>query len=102
MLLMPPPFDSIESIDIKAYLLAGKNAKITGWHDIEIPLVRQPGGPLAPFEVSSYHYKAQIDHFVDCIKNKKPLGVTGADGQIVVGISDAAYESAKSGRKVNL
>lgn len=97
-----PPFDSIESVNIKAYLLAGKNARITGWHDIEIPLIRQPGGPLAPFEVESYHYKRQIDHFVHCIVNKKSLSVNGQDGQIVVKVSDAAYESAKTGRKIQI
>jgi UDP-N-acetylglucosamine 3-dehydrogenase len=97
-----PPFDSVEPVSIKLYLLKGNKCEFGGWHQLEIPLIRQPGGPMAPNPVQSYPFKRQIDHFVDCIANDKPLGVSGLDGRTVVEISDAIYKSAKSGNKVFL
>ena len=95
-----PPFESVESVNIKIYILKGENCIFGGWHNIEIPIVRQPGGPLTPREVSSYAFKRQIDHFVDCVcKNKKPL-VTGVDGKITIQVIENAYESAKIGKKL--
>jgi predicted dehydrogenase len=47
-------------------------------------------------------YNAEIDHFVDCVrKGKQPL-VSGGDALAVLGILDAMYQSAASGREVTL
>ena len=41
-------------------------------------------------------------HFVDCVRyDKQPL-VTGEDGRAVLEVIFAAYESARTGRKVEL
>jgi hypothetical protein len=41
-------------------------------------------------------------HFVDCVQNdRKPL-VSGEDGRAVLEVIFAAYESARTGRKVLL
>jgi predicted dehydrogenase len=46
--------------------------------------------------------RREVQHFVDCIQNdKKPL-VTGEDGKKAVELCLKAYESARSGREVNL
>ena len=97
-----PPFDSVEALRAKVYLLKGEHCELGGRHEIEIPTVRQPGGPLAPHEVISYPFKAQIDHFIDAIASDEPLEVSGVDGQIVAAVSEAAYESAKTGRRVSV
>jgi len=97
-----PPFESVEAVKIKVYLMEGEHAKITGWHEIEVPVSRMPGGPLAPTPVIGYAYKEQADHFVECcLNNKKPL-VDCYDGLKVVEVSDMAYESARQERKLYL
>jgi len=50
----------------------------------------------------NYGFPQELAHFVDCVQNdKKPL-VTGEDGRAVLEIIFAAYESARTGRKVEL
>ena len=97
-----PPFDSIESLSIKVYLLKGEHCQLGGRHEIEVPVIRQPGGPLAPHEIESYPFKAQIEHFLDCIGGQDSLKVSGADGLIVTEVSMAAYESARTGKRITL
>ena len=97
-----PPFESVEAVDINVYLLKGKNCKFGGWHKIELPIVRQPGGPLAPGIVLTYPFKREIDHFIDCIINNKSMIVTGEDGEITLAVVEAAYESAKLGIRKEL
>jgi predicted dehydrogenase len=41
-------------------------------------------------------------HFVDCVKHDKRPLETGEDGRAVLEIIFAAYESARTGRKVEL
>ena len=95
-----PPFESVEAVKIKVYLQEGEFSMITGWHEIEIPVSRVPGGPLAPVEAVDYAFREQVVHFIDCIQNgKKPI-VNGYDGLKVVEASDAAYTSAKEERKL--
>ena len=53
-------------------------------------------------EAWNYGFHAEMAHFVDCVQNdRKPL-VTGEDGRAVLEVIFAAYESARSGRKVAL
>jgi predicted dehydrogenase len=53
-------------------------------------------------EAWNYGFHAEMAHFVDCVQNdRKPL-VTGEDGRAVLEIIFAAYESARTGRKVLL
>jgi len=61
------------------------------------------GWSFAMFEeIWNYGFPQEMAHFIECIKeDKKPL-VTGEDGKIVLEIIFAAYESAKSGKKVAL
>jgi predicted dehydrogenase len=50
----------------------------------------------------NYGFHQEMEHFVDCVQNdKKPL-VTGEDGRAVLEVIFAAYESARTGRKVAL
>ncbi len=53
---------------------------------------------------SSYKgsYRAEIDHFVDCVKNKRKPLTSGKDALAVLRILDALYKSADSGREVAL
>jgi predicted dehydrogenase len=97
-----PPFESVEAVNIKVYLLEGKGCEFGGWHEMEIPVVRQPGGPLSPREVITYAFKREIDHFVDCIYNDKKIEVSGEDGRIVTQVLAAAYQSSETGKRIHL
>lgn len=50
----------------------------------------------------NYGFHAEMAHFVDCVQNDKPPLVTGEDGRAVLEVVFAAYESARTGRKVAL
>ena len=53
-------------------------------------------------EAWNYGFHAEMAHFVDCVQNdRKPL-VSGEDGRAVLEVIFAAYESARTGRKVGL
>ena len=97
-----PPFDSIESLSIKVYLLKGEHCQLGGRHEIEVPVIRQPGGPLTPYEIESFPFKAQIEHFLDCIGGNASLQVSGDDGLIVTEVSMEPYESARTGQRIML
>jgi predicted dehydrogenase len=43
-----------------------------------------------------------MEHFVDCVLHDRPPLVTGEDGRAVMEIIFAAYESAGTGRRVEL
>jgi predicted dehydrogenase len=43
-----------------------------------------------------------LKHFIDCVREDKTPLVTGEDGRAVLEIMNAAYESARTGRKVML
>jgi predicted dehydrogenase len=50
----------------------------------------------------NYGFHQEMAHFVDCVQNNKPPEVTGEDGRAVLEAIFAAYESAATGRKVEL
>ena len=50
----------------------------------------------------NYGFPQEMEHFVDCVKNDKQPQVTGEDGRAVLEVIFAAYESARTGRKVEL
>ena len=50
----------------------------------------------------NYGFPQEMAHFVDCVQNDKPPAVTGEDGRAVLEVIFAAYESARTGRKVEL
>ena len=50
----------------------------------------------------NYGFPQEMAHFVDCVRNDKPPLVTGEDGRMVLEVIFAAYESARTGRKVEL
>lgn len=50
----------------------------------------------------NYGFPQEFEHFVDCVKNNKQPLVTGEDGRAVLEVIFAAYESAGSGKKVEL
>lgn len=53
-------------------------------------------------EAWNYGFHAEMAHFVDCVQNDKPPLVTGEDGRAVLEVLFAAYESARTGRRVTL
>jgi predicted dehydrogenase len=53
-------------------------------------------------EAWNYGFPQEMAHFVDCVQNDKPPLVTGEDARAVLEILFAAYQSAGSGRKVQL
>lgn len=53
-------------------------------------------------ESYNYGFHQEMAHFVDCVRYDRPPLVTGEDGRAVLEILFAAYESARTGRKVDL
>ena len=53
-------------------------------------------------EAYNYGFHQEMAHFVDCVQNDQPPLVTGEDARAVLEIIFAAYESARTGRKVEL
>lgn len=53
-------------------------------------------------EIWNYGFPQEFEHFVDCVKNDKTPLVTGEDGKAVLEVIYAAYESAGTGRKVEM
>ena len=53
-------------------------------------------------EAWNYGFPAEMAHFVDCVRSDRSPVVTGDDGRVVLEAIFAAYESARTGRKVAL
>ncbi len=50
----------------------------------------------------NYGFPQEMEHFVDCVLNDNQPLVTGEDGRTVTEIIFAAYESAGTGKRVEL
>jgi len=97
------PWDSPELPRIMLYSLEQKSPSYRGWFQVELPdPYRAPGGPLSPRSNSHFHFKRQMEHFLECIRLKQPPRVTAADGRATVTAVEAAYESYKTGNRVHL
>jgi predicted dehydrogenase len=53
-------------------------------------------------EAWNYGFHGEMAHFVDCVQNDRTPLVSGEDGRVVLEAVFAAYESARTGRKVAL
>ena len=53
-------------------------------------------------EAFNQGYPQELKHFIGCIRDDRPPLVTGEDGRAVLEIMNAAYRSARIGRKVPL
>jgi predicted dehydrogenase len=53
-------------------------------------------------EAYNYGFHQEMAHFVDCVQHDKQPLVSGEDARVVLEVIFAAYESARSGRKVHL
>jgi predicted dehydrogenase len=53
-------------------------------------------------EAYNYGFPQEMAHFVDCVQHDKQPLVTGEDGRAVLEVLFAAYESARTGRKIYL
>ncbi|HUF63771.1 MAG TPA: Gfo/Idh/MocA family oxidoreductase [Verrucomicrobiales bacterium] len=53
-------------------------------------------------EAFNQGYPQELKHFIECVREDKAPAVTGEDGRAVLEILNAAYESARTGRKVLL
>jgi myo-inositol 2-dehydrogenase / D-chiro-inositol 1-dehydrogenase len=47
-------------------------------------------------------YRAEIDHFVQCVEAGRTPMASFADGRAALALADAALESARTGRTVRL
>src|SRR3990172_12925927 len=62
-----------------------------------------PGWALDKFGGGwAFRLPQEMAHFLDCIEKGKQPVLTGADGRAVLEVICAAYESARSGRRVTL
>jgi predicted dehydrogenase len=53
-------------------------------------------------EAWNYGFPQEMAHFIDCVQHDKEPMETGEDGKAVLEMIFAAYESARTGRKVDL
>ena len=80
-----------------------KGSEIRRWTYVEIPL----RWGVFKLEIEEPHqslkmYQREIDHFVNCIINNEPLSISGRIGLEVVKIIEAAYQSSKIGKTIDL
>ncbi|MGD9634419.1 MAG: Gfo/Idh/MocA family protein [Pirellulales bacterium] len=95
------PWDSPELPRIMVFSLEDRQPANRGWYQVELPdPYRAPGGPLSPKSNSHYQFKRQMDHFIECIRNRTAPRVTAADGRATVAAVEAAYESFRSRKRV--
>ena len=50
----------------------------------------------------NYGFPQEMEHFVDCVKNDKQPLETGEDGKIALEMIFAAYESVRTGKKIEM
>jgi predicted dehydrogenase len=97
------PWDSPELPRIMVFSIQERHPHNRGWYQVELPdPYRSPGGPMSPKSNSNYHFKRQMDHFVDCIRGEAQPRVTPQDGRATIAGVEAAYESARIGQRVRL
>lgn len=97
------PWDSPELPRIMVYSLEQKSPAYRGWFQVELPdPYRAPGGPLSPKSNPHYHFKRQMDHFIECIRAGTAPRVTAFDGRATVAAVEAAYKSHQCGNRVAL
>ena len=53
-------------------------------------------------ELWNYGFPQEMKHFVDCVQRDEPPLETGEDGRAVLEIIFAAYESARTGKRIDL
>lgn len=95
------PWDSPELPRIMVFSLEDRQPANRGWYQVELSdPYRAPGGPLSPKSNSHYQFKRQMDHFIECIRNRTAPRVTAADGRATVTAVEAAYESFRSRKRV--
>ena len=83
--------NSIETYSVKGYDYAvEKSGPTSGWSFTIYE------------EAWNYGFHAEMAHFVDCVQHDKQPLVTGEDARAVLEVIFAAYESARTGRKVEL
>jgi predicted dehydrogenase len=90
----------------RADLLRGSS--LTTWSDVGYGYAVEKaetttGWTFTMFEESwNYGFPQEMQHFVDCVQNDQEPIVTAEDGRAVLEIILAAYQSAASGRAVEL
>lgn len=68
----------------------------------EFALVKREGDDHKPFIINKESLKAEVVHFLDCIKNKKKPIIDGFEGAKIIKIIDACYKSLKEKRTVGV
>jgi len=94
-----PTWDSTEMLDAKIYTLKGRNCDLGGWHNLEIPVVRQPGGPNSPLPLTTSVFQQEIRHFIECVRTNKTPQTGVMDGFATTAAIDAAYKAAETGNR---
>lgn len=74
------------------------------WGDREITVVEEDGSEVDPYIAardSAYEDpRTKLDAFVDAIENDRPVPATTTDALRVTAVTEAAYESARTGESV--
>lgn len=67
-----------------------------------VPTKIDPKLPVRPEHCEQGMYTRQMEHFVECIRERKQPVPGLAEGQVILDIVDAAYKSSETGEVVNL
>ena len=98
-----PPWDSPEHGRLMVNSLEERKPENRGWYQVALPDARRlPGGPLTPVTNDKYKFQRQTDHFVESIRENRQPEVDGHDGLATLLVVEAAYEAARTGKKVHL
>jgi len=93
--------------DIRTEVLGSEGAVTIGAHGYTpVLLLTRAGGQhdLMPYLMERFGdaYRAQLQHFVDCLRDGKPPSVGGADGLAALKIALAATQAQREGRAVEV
>jgi UDP-N-acetyl-2-amino-2-deoxyglucuronate dehydrogenase len=98
-----PPWDSPEHGRVMVWSLDQRSPSDRGWYQVEFPDPRRcPGGPLSPVTNENHMFFRQMDSFIRCVREGSEEPVTVRDGRATLAVVEAAYESHRTGQKVEV
>jgi myo-inositol 2-dehydrogenase / D-chiro-inositol 1-dehydrogenase len=100
-------FQSAYGYDVRAEVFGAGGMATVGDGRVDAALHYGPGGVSRP---QVYWFKdlfgaafiAEMEHFVDCVRDGRQPAVSGADGRASLAIARAAIESAEAGQTVRI
>jgi myo-inositol 2-dehydrogenase/D-chiro-inositol 1-dehydrogenase len=107
MAMADASFQSAYGYDVRAEVFGAGGMATVGDGRVDAALQYGPGGVSRPQvywfkDLFAAAFVAEMEHFVDCVRNKRQPSVTGIDGRASLRIARAAIESVETGRTMQV